>query len=185
MSARSAARRYAKVLFEVVEKTADLSKAETDLNGFVALLEGNAELQQALASPVIPAAKKRTLVEALLSASGDVSGEVSRLLLMLADRDRLGAVRDVATDYSARLMAHRKIVQATIVTADTLPDGKRDALATALSAVAGATGATVQLQEAVDPAIMGGIVARVGSTVYDASVARQLEIMRQQLLDAV
>ena len=72
-----------------------------------------------------------------------------------------------------------------MVTAAALPAAKRDALTKALSAAAGAQGAEVQLQESVDPAIMGGFVARVGSVVYDASVTRQLEKMRQQLLDAV
>ena len=108
-----------------------------------------------------------------------MSGEVRRLLLMLIDRDRLGIVRDVATAYGARLMTHRNIVQAQITTATTLPDGKRESLTRALSA---ATSADVRLQEAVDPSIMGGIVARVGSVVYDASLTRQLEKMRQQLL---
>lgn len=182
MSARSSARRYASVLFEVVAKSGDLNMAETDLQNFVALLDGHAELNSVLASPAIAASKKRSLVEALLNALGGVSGEVTRLLLMLAERDRLGIVREVVSAYSARLMAHHKVVQAKIVTADAMPEGKRDALAKALSAAAGAD---VQLEEAVDPAIMGGIVARVGSVVYDASVTRQLEKMRQQLLAAV
>jgi F-type H+-transporting ATPase subunit delta len=179
MSVRSAARRYAAVLFEVVQKSGDLAKVETELNGFVALLDGHADLQTVLAHPGIAAAKKHALLENILNTATDMSGEVRRLLLMLADRDRLSIVRDVAAAYSAKLMAHRNIVQAQITTATELPENKRESLAKALSAAASAD---VRLQESVNPAIMGGIVARVGSVVYDASLTRQLEKMRQQLL---
>lgn len=179
MSVRSAARRYAAVLFEVVQAKGDPSKAESELNGFVTLVEGHRELQTVLAHPAIAAAKKRELVEQLLHSAPDLSGEVRRLLLMLAERDRLGSVGAVATAFTERLMAHCKVMHAQIVTASALPDGQRAALAQALSS---AVGADVRLKESVDPAIMGGIVARVGSVVYDASLTRQLEKMRQQLL---
>lgn len=182
MSVRSAARRYASVLFEVVQAKGDLAKAESELNAFVSLVEGHRELQSVLAHPAIAALKKRDLVEQILNASPEVSGEVRRLLLMLAERDRLGSVAQVAAAYTERLMAHRKIVNAQVVTASALPDSQRAALAQALSTAAGAE---VRLSESVDPSIMGGIVARVGSVVYDASVTRQLEKMRQQLLAQV
>lgn len=179
MSARSAARRYASVLFDVVQSKGDLAKAEGDLNGFVALVRGHRELETVLSNPAIAAQKKRDLVDQLLAAAPDTSQEVKRLLLMLAERDRLASVGDVAAAFTGRLMAHRKIMHAQVVTASALPDGQRAALAQALSKAAGAD---VRLEESVDPAIVGGIVARVGSVVYDASITRQLEKMRQQLL---
>ena len=179
MSVRSAARRYAAVLFEVVQAKGDLAKVEGELQAFVALVEGHRELQTVLAHPAISALKKRELVEQILNASPDLSNEVKRLLLMLAERDRLGSVGVVAAAYSERLMAHRKVIDAQIVTASAMPEGQRTALAQALSS---AVGADVRIKESVDPSIMGGIVARVGSVVYDASLTRQLEKMRQQLL---
>ena len=179
MSVRSAARRYAAVLFEVVQSKGDLAKAEGELQAFVALVEGHRELQSVLAHPAISALKKRELIETILNAIPDLSNEVRRLLLMLAERDRLGSVRDVAAAFTERLMAHRKVMDAQIVTASALPDSQRAALAQALSS---AVGADVRLKESVDPSIMGGIVARVGSVVYDASLTRQLEKIRQQLL---
>jgi F-type H+-transporting ATPase subunit delta len=182
MSVRLAARRYAAVLFEVVEAKGDLAKAESELNAFVTLVEGHRELQTVLAHPAIPALKKRELIEQILKSTPDMSGEVGRLLLMLAERDRLGSVGDVAAAFTERLMAHRKVMHAQVVTASALPDSQRAALAQALSS---AVGADVRLKESVDPSIMGGIVARVGSVVYDASLTRQLEKMRQQLLARV
>ena len=180
MSVRSAARRYAAVLFEVVEaKKGDLAKVEGELQAFVTLVEGHRELQTVLAHPAISALKKRDLVEKILGAIPDLSDEVRRLLLMLAERDRLGSIPDVTAAFTERLMAQRKVMDAQIITASALPDNQRAALAQALSS---AVGADVRLKESVDPSIVGGIVARVGSVVYDASLTRQLEKMRQQLL---
>ena len=182
MSLRSAARRYAAVLFEVVQAKGDLAKVEGELQAFLSMVEGHRELQSVLAHPAISALKKRELIETLLNAIPDLSNEVRRLLLMLAERDRLAIVRDVAAAFTERLMTHRKVMDAQIVTASAMPDGQRAALAQALSS---AVGADVRLKESVDPSIMGGIVARVGSVVYDASLTRQLEKMRQQLLARV
>jgi F-type H+-transporting ATPase subunit delta len=182
MSVRSAARRYAAVLFEVVQAKGDLARVEGELNAFVAMVESHADLQTVLAHPAIAAQKKRDVIDQILKSTPDISGEVRRLLLMLAERDRLGSVGHVAAAYTERLMAHRKVVNAQVITASAMPDSQRASLAQALSAVAGAD---VRLKESVDPSIMGGIVARVGSVVYDASLTRQLEKMRQQLLARV
>jgi F-type H+-transporting ATPase subunit delta len=179
MSVRSAARRYAAVLFEVVQAKGDVTKVEGELQQFVSLVEGHQELQTVLAHPAIPALKKRELVETILSTSPDLSAEVRRLLLMLAERDRLGSLRDVISAFTERVMAQRKVMDAQIVTASALPESQRDTLVRALSS---AVGAEVRIKESVDPSIVGGIVARVGSVVYDASLTRQLEKMRQQLL---
>jgi len=104
MSLRSAVRRYAAVLFEVVQAKGDLAKAEGDLQAFVSLVEGHRELQTVLAHPAISALKKRELVETILNAIPDLSNEVRRLLLMLAERDRLGSVGDVAAAFTDELV---------------------------------------------------------------------------------
>lgn len=179
MSARSAARRYAAVLFEVVHQTGDVVRAERDLQAFVDLVEGHAQLRGALTSPAVPAAAKHAVLTQILDAAGDVTVEVRRLLLMLAERDRLGSLRDVAQAYTARVMAHQKVMDAQVITATPLPEGQRASLAKALSA---ASDADVRIQESVNPDIVGGIIARVGSVVFDASLTRQLEKMRQRLL---
>lgn len=179
MSPSSAARRYAAVLFEVVHASGDVSRAEQDLRAVSDLVSGHAELKAALSSPAIPVAKKRAVLEHVLDAMGSVTVEVRRLVLMLADRDRIGNLDLVADAFTARVMTHQKIMDAQITTAAPIPDAQRATLSQALGA---ASGATVRLQETVDPAIVGGIIARVGSTVFDASVTSQLERMRQRLL---
>lgn len=179
MSARSAARRYAAVLFEVVNTSGDVSRAERDLKAFVDLVNGHAQLKTVLTSPAVPAAKKRAVLEQVLASAGDISAEVRRLLLMLADRDRLAGLDDVAAAFTERVMSHQKIVDAQIVTATPMPEAQRASLAKALSA---ASGADVRIQDSVNPDIVGGIIAHVGSVVFDASLTRQLEKMRQRLL---
>lgn len=179
MSARSAARRYAAVLFEVVNTSGDVSRAERDLKAFVELVNGHAQLKGVLTSPAVPAAKKRAVLEQVLGSAGDMSVEVRRLLLMLADRDRLASLDDVSDAFTARVMTHQKIVDAQIITATPMPDAQRASLAKALST---ASGADVRIQDSVNPDIVGGIIAHVGSVVFDASLTRQLEKMRQRLL---
>jgi F-type H+-transporting ATPase subunit delta len=179
MSARSAARRYAAVLFEVVNTSGDVSRAERDLKAFVELVNGHAQLKAVLTSPAVPAPKKHAVLEQVLNSAGDMTVEVRRLLLMLADRDRLSSLADVADAFTARVMTHQKIMDAQIVTATPMPDAQRASLAQALST---ASGADVRIQESVNPDIVGGIIAHVGSVVFDASLTRQLEKMRQRLL---
>ena len=94
---------------------------------------------------------------------------------MLADRDRLALLPPVAAAFAERLMDAKRLAQADVVTAVPLTAASRAALADALGR---ASGKSVTMTERVDPAIIGGVVARIGTFVYDASVAGQLERLR-------
>jgi F-type H+-transporting ATPase subunit delta len=87
----------------------------------------------------------------------------------------------VAAAFEARVMQERQILQADVTTAVPLTAEASAALAAALGR---ATGGTVKIDAHVDPAILGGVIARVGSKVFDGSVTRQLDIMKTQLIDA-
>ena len=181
MTPRTAARRYAVALFDVVDKSGGIDRADQDLRAFADAVAGHPELQKVFEAPAVPAPKKRAIVEGLIAASGDVSPEVSRLVLLLADRDRLALVGDVAAAFEARVMQAKKIVPAEVVTAVALHDGPRRALVQALGKAAGGD---VRMTERVDPGILGGVIARVGSIVYDGSVTHQVERLRQRLLES-
>jgi len=174
------ARRYSTALFDVVRKQGSLESAERDLTGIRDLVEGHSQLRKVFETPAVPAQKKRALVEALVAAAASTSPEVRRLLVMLAERDRMALLPEIAAAFSERTMAARRVMPAEVVTAIPLDDARRAAVSKALSAAAGSE---VTLTARVDPSIIGGIIARVGSTVYDASVTRQLEKMRQLLLE--
>jgi F-type H+-transporting ATPase subunit delta len=177
----SAAKRYARAIFDVaLAEGTDLELVADQLAGFAALVRGHEGLQRVLVNPAIPAVRKRGLVEALL-ARGAVLPVVSRLLLLLAERDRLVLVPDLAEAYRARLMDHQQVVRAEVTTAAPIGDDRTAALRQGL---ANATGRQVLLDVRVDPALVGGAVARIGSTVYDGSVTTQLQKMKQQLVEA-
>jgi F-type H+-transporting ATPase subunit delta len=178
MTSRTAANRYARALLDVaVQEQADLDAAERDLSQFAELLAGNAALREPLLNPVVPVARKRAaMVE--LTAKGQVIGVVAKLLVLLAGRDRLVILPDVVASFRQRLLDYRHVVQAEVTTTSELTAGELQAIERGL---AKASGRTVSLATRIDPSILGGLVARVGSTVYDGSVAHQLEKMRTEL----
>jgi F-type H+-transporting ATPase subunit delta len=181
MTSRAAGIRYARALFDVARKEGDIDQAGRDLAAFAQLVAGHELLPRVLANPAIPAARKRAVVEQLLARAGAVSPIVSKLLLLLADRDRLAILPEIAAAYADQLMAHARVVRAEVVTAIGLPADRVDALRQGL---ARATGREVQLEARVDPSIIGGAITRIGSTVYDGSVTRQLEKMKDALTGA-
>jgi F-type H+-transporting ATPase subunit delta len=175
---RTAAHRYAKALFEVAlaEKT-DLEAIEQQLVTFVELQTKHETLGKLLVNPVVPAPKKRSAMEALVKIAGALP-IVSKLLVLLAERDRLVLLPDLLAAYRDLLLDHRQIVRAAVTTAAALSPERSAAIEKSL---AKATGKTVRLSTQVDPAIIGGLVARIGGTVYDASVVRQLQRIKQRL----
>ena len=111
-------------------------------------------------------------------ARSGTSAPVAKLLALLADRDRVGLLNDVVAVYHARLLEQRQIVKAEVRTAVPLSSDRLEALQQSLAQV---TGKRVAMDVTVDPALIGGVVARIGSSIYDGSVVRQLERMKSQL----
>ena len=179
MSTRASAARYAKALFDVASAESTPEQAEKELAAFADLVAAHDELRQALASPAIPAARKRAVVAQLLDRQHP-SGPVRKLLLLLAERDRLELLTDLVSVYHERVMEHLKVVQAEVTTATPLPPDQAAQLQQRLGA---SIGRTVTLTTKVDPALIGGMVTRIGSTVYDGSVATQLTTLRQRLTE--
>ena len=181
MTSRGAATRYARALFDVARKEADIQQVGREIRAFADLVAGNEMLSRIFANPAIPAARKRAVVEQLIARAGAMSPVVSKLLLMLAERDRLVLLPELAAAYEARLMEHAQVVRALLTTAVELPAGRIDALRQGL---ARASGRDVQLETRVDASLIGGAVARIGSTVYDGSVTTQLQKVKERLTAA-
>jgi F-type H+-transporting ATPase subunit delta len=181
MTSRGSATRYARALFDVVKKEGDVQQAGRELSAFANLVSSHEMLARTLANPAIPVQRKRGVVEQLLSRAGALSPVVSKLLMLLADRDRLALLPEIATAYEARLMDEAQVVRAQVTTAVELPSDRVSQLQQGL---ARATGRQVQLETRVDPSIIGGAVARIGSTVYDGSVTTQLEKVKERLTAA-
>ena len=177
MNTRASAARYARALLDVVIKESDPEQVEQELIGFVDLLDRHPALHKALMNPAISVLGKRGIVENLVSRV-TLSPPVRKLLLLLAERGRLSLVPDAVAIYHERLMEHRQVVRAEVTTAETLPSGRAAQLERRLS---DATGRRVTVTTKVDPTLIGGAVARVGSTVYDGSIATQLNKVREKL----
>ena len=179
MSNRTAATRYARALFDVARsEKVDLEALEQELAGFNDLVNGHQTLERVLLNPAVPAPRKRDAVAALTARVG-VHPILAKLLVLLAERDRLVLLPDLLETYRARLLEHQNVVRAEVTTAAPLSDDRRKVIERSLAQV---TGRTVVLTTRVAPEMIGGLVARIGSTVYDGSVTTQLEKMRQRLV---
>lgn len=177
MSNRSSAARYARALMDVSRAEGDPQVSARDLTSFKSLVDSNETLARVLISPGVPVQRKVALVGELL-ARLDLSKPVARTLALLAARDRLVLLPDLVEEYDRRLMDFQQVVRAEVTTAVPLPEDRVEALRHAL---ARKTGRRVTLTTAVDPSLIGGIVTRIGSVVYDGSVKRQLERIRETL----
>jgi F-type H+-transporting ATPase subunit delta len=173
--------RYARALLVVAERESDPDRVGDELDTYVQLLADHPELARVLQTPMVPPARKADAVRALAEHAGFIP-LVARLLAALAERDRLATVPHLAKAFRARLLERRNIVAAEVTSAVPLPSDKTAAIAERLGEV---TGKRVQVSASVDPSIIGGVVARVGSLVYDGSVANQLARMRQKLVENV
>src|SRR6185437_1564382 len=117
-------------------------------------------------NPAIPPAKKVALTKALLERAGSVAAPPAKLMVLLAEKDRLMLLADLSRAYGDRLMDHQQVIRGEVTTAVPLAADQLRALEQGLKM---ATGRTVMLESRVDPSIVGGVITRLGSTVYDGS----------------
>jgi F-type H+-transporting ATPase subunit delta len=162
---------------DVLLKESTPEQGAEDLARVTALMQQFPDLQRAFTNPAIPAARKRALINELLPKLS-LSAPVGKLLLMLAERDRLVLLPDLVTVYQERLEDLRQVVRAEVTTAAPLAPERLSSLQQRL---ADATGRTVKVTTKVDPSMIGGVRAKIGGTVYDGSIATQLEAFRQKL----
>jgi len=180
MSMRASAARYAKALFDVASTESTPEQAEKELTTFADLVRAHADLQRTLTNPAVPVAGKRGIVQQLLDRQ-QPSTPVRKLLMLLADRGRLELLPDLVQVFHERVMEHQQVVSAEVTTAAPLSPERLSQLQQRLAA---ATGRKVDVTIKVDPALIGGMVTRIGGTVYDGSVATQLAALRQRLADS-
>ena len=181
MTTRTSATRYARALLDVLLKESTAEQGAQDLSKVAALLQQFPELERAFTNPAIPAARKRALVQELLPKLS-LTAPVGKLLLMLAERDRLVLLPDLVAVFQEKLEELQQVVRAEVTTAEPLG---ADRLSSLQQRLAQATGRTVKMTTRVDPTLIGGMKAQIGSTVFDGSIATQLETFKQKLESAV
>lgn len=178
MTSRTAAARYARALLDVATKeSVDLEAIARELDEFNAFLKEQTALQRLMLNPAVPAPRKRTTMEEITKLSG-FTPVVSKLLILLAERDRLALLADLSAIYHDLLAERQNVVRAEVMSAEPLSRDRIDAIERKLAAV---TGRRISMKTSVDKDIIGGVVARVGGTIYDASIATQLKKIRERL----
>jgi F-type H+-transporting ATPase subunit delta len=177
MVSGSVARRYAKALFSLALELGKVDAWAEALERLGKVLREEPELEELLGSPVYAREERKALV-AKLAAALSLDTEPANLLHLLGDRNRLDRLADVVHAFGELADAHLGRVRARIVSAVPLEPAALDAIAHRLSQ---ATRAKVLLDRTVEPAILGGVVAHVGSVVFDGSVRTQLDDLKKSL----
>lgn len=172
--------RYGSALVDVVLSPASDVKPEdavAQLRAFDAAVKESPALRNILASPAVSPARKRAVIRRLADATG-ASRVVRNFLLVLSDRRRADALSEVIYAFDLLLDERLGYVRAEVRSASELTSEERDRLAERLGALAGSK---VRLKFAIDPELIGGVTAKIGSTVYDGSVRGQLATLRARL----
>ncbi len=180
MSVATVANRYARALADVIIERGEAGEVLANLGSFADLQSGHAELREIFASPVIAVERKRAILNDLL-ARLDLRPTSVNFLQLLLRNSRLHQLEQMLRALRRELDARSNVVSAEIVTAREMDEAQKSELHQKLTAV---TGKQVRLSYRIDPEILGGLVARIGSTVYDGSIRNQLTQMRQRLLNA-
>lgn len=179
MSQRLSAARYARALLDVAVAESDPAKIEQDLSSLVAAMTESAALRRALTAANIPAPIRRNVVQALAQQAA-VEPPLAKLLTLLADRGRLELLPALLEVYRERLLAQGATVPAAVTSAAPLSTAQIQSLEAKLGEM---TGKKVLITTAVDPTLIGGVVTRIGSTVYDGSLRTQLQNMKRELVE--
>lgn len=180
MSLRVIARRFAVALADTLPEEDDLRRVEEEVAAFADALERFPELRTYLLGPLMPQERKRKAADAVL-ASMDASPRCRDFVRLLVDRHRVGLASQIAEEFSAAVRERLGIVEAEVTSAHRLAQRQRDRIRKALARlVSGEVRASFQ----VDPSLLGGLRARVGSTIYDGTVRGRLERLRERLAKA-
>jgi len=178
MSVETISRRYATALADVVGKSGETETVKSELKTWEQLMIANPDLMNAFRNPAIAHAKKENVLEGLL-AKARPSKTTTNFLRLLLRNSRLTELGHINERFAAVLEERSGSVIAEVTSARELADTQRNELKTNLAKI---TGKHVKLNFNVDPELIGGVVTRIGSTVYDGSVKTQLENLKEELI---
>ena len=173
--------RYATALFELALEEKAIDAVRKDLDSFDELVAGSADLQRLVRSPVFGAEEQLKALSAIL-AKAKITGLAANFLKVIAANRRLFAARDMIRGYRALVARHKGEVSAEITVAEKLTEKNLAALKSALKSVTG--GKDIDMDVKVDPAIIGGLVVKVGSRMVDSSLRTKLNAIKFAMKEA-
>jgi F-type H+-transporting ATPase subunit delta len=180
MSVETVARRYASALADVVLKTGEGEAVKTELAQWAAMILANADLLEVFGNPSIAHSQKENMLESLIDRTRP-SRTTANFLRILLRNGRLTELSEVNERFASELEERSGIVSAEVVSAREISQQERSELRSQLEKL---TGRHVNLNFTIDEGLIGGLVTRVGSTVYDGSVRTKLNNLKEQLADA-
>lgn len=178
MSVETVARRYAAALADVVTKTNETDSVRTELKTWEEIINANADLQIAFRNPAISHADKEKVLNNLI-AKTQPTKTTANFLRVLLRNDRLTEIKEINERFASVLEERSGVVAAQITSARQLSETEKAEMKTNLEKL---TGKKINLNYATDASLIGGVVTRLGSTVYDGSVKTQLEELKQQMI---
>lgn len=178
MSVELVARRYASALADVVLKSGDTETVTAELKSWEEMIAGNKDLADAFGNPAIAHARKEAVLESLVEKTRP-SRTTANFLRVLLQNNRITEIAAINERLASELEARAGILHGQVTSAHELSETERAELKASLEKT---LGKQVRLDFEIDKELIGGVVTRIGSTVYDGSVRTQLENLREQLI---
>jgi len=169
--------RYATALFELAREERVLDAVKADLDRFAGLLGENPDLMRLVRSPVFGAEQQSKALSAVLQRAG-IGGLAAKFLQVVAANRRLFAVQAIIRDFRVLIAQHKGEVTAEVTLAEKPDDRHLGAIKDALRVV---TGKEVQVDVKVDPAIIGGLIVKLGSRMVDSSLRTKLKSIKHAM----
>jgi F-type H+-transporting ATPase subunit delta len=174
----SLARRYARAVIEIGTETKSLDKLGAELRSLSEARKLSAELVSSLTNPAIRRADRRKVIDALLQRI-NASPHTRNLVYILLDGERLASLPAISREVDAMIEARSGRIAAEITSAKPLEAAELKQITAALEQMSGKQVSVTQRQ---DPALLGGVVAKLGDRVYDGSLRTQLRNLRDELI---
>jgi len=169
--------RYATALFELALEASAVDSVRSDLARFDALISESADFTRLIRSPVFSADEQTNALMAVLDKAG-IAGLAAQFLKVVASNRRLFAARDMVKSFNQLVANHKGEVTAQVTLAEKPSDAHLAAIRDTLNAV---TKKDVQVDVNVDPAIIGGLIVKVGSRMVDSSLRTKLNAIKHAM----
>ena len=171
------AERYASALFDLAREEAAIERIESELQGVAAMIDGSEDLRRLVESPVFSAEEQERAIGAVADHAG-IRGLVGNFVRLVAQNRRLFALPGIIRAFRDMAARHRGEVTAEVTSAHPL---RGDQVADLKAALKDKLGKDVTLQTRVNPAILGGLIVKVGSRMIDTSLRTRLMTVKTQL----
>lgn len=174
---RVIAKRYAKALVELAEGQNLAENAKQDLVAFIQAMDGQPAVERLFRNPAITPEDKKAVIREIAQRLG-LKPLTTRFMEFLAENNRVRYIRDVQQAYEDLLAERQNRVSVEVVSASPLNNGYVSDIKKRFEVV---TGKNVDIKSLVDPALIGGVRARIGSVIYDGTIKNQLDKMRERM----